>query len=178
MNNFCSSPSASFLLLYVYTHACVCTCMWRPSFCPSDSLFMRQALSLAWSLPGRLGWLASEPLESARLCSRCWDYKPSYFLCGCWALAGVLMFVWWALPHHFLFKAFLCSQEEGNPILAVLTLETSLCCAAKASLMLVPTLGGGGARCLAPHLAAVVCLCWFSELQEVQLLAQCEQGSS
>lgn len=65
---------------------------------------------------------------------------------------------------------------RGNPILAVLALETGLCCAAKASLMLVPALGG--ARCPAPHLAAVVCLCWFSELQEVQLLAQCEQGSS
>lgn len=42
---------------------------------------------------------------------------------------------------------------RGNPILAVLALETGLCCAAKASLMLVPALGG--ARCPAPHLAAV-----------------------
>lgn len=115
MNNFCSSPFrslSSFLLLYVYTRACVCTCMWRPSFCPSGSLFMRQALSLAWSLPGRLGCLASEPLESAHLCSRCWDYKPSYFLCGCWALTRVLMLVWRALPHHFYLRHFYAPKRK------------------------------------------------------------------
>lgn len=62
-------------------------------------------------------------------------------------------------------------------MLAALVLETGLCCVAKASLMLVPP-ECCGERCPAPHLAVVVCLCWLSELQEVQLLAQCNQGSS
>lgn len=54
--------------------------------------------------------------------------------------------------------------------LAALVLETGLCCVAKASLTLVPPerWGEGGSG---PHLAAAVCLGWFSELQEVQLLA-------
>lgn len=98
------------------------------------------------------------------------------------------LFLMWVLGSHsgphacvagssppLLFEAFLCSQEKNT--LAALVLETGLCCVAKASLTLVPPerWRGGGSG---PHLAAAVCLGWFSELQEVQLLAQCNQGSS
>lgn len=99
------------------------------------------------------------------------------------------LFLMWVLGSHsgpracvagssppLLFKAFLCSQEKNT--LAALVLETDrlvLCSQGQPHACASWVLGGGGSG---PHLAAAVCLGWFSELQEVQLLAQCNQGFS
>lgn len=95
------------------------------------------------------------------------------------------LFLLWVLGSHsgphacvagssppFLFKAFLCYQEEkhfgfGDRLV--------LCSQGQPHACASWVLGGAGSG---PHLAAAVCLGWFSELQEVQLLAQCNQGSS
>lgn len=53
----------------------VCTCKWRSEvnlMCQSSYAtyldFLRQSLSLAWSLPNRRGWLAAKPQGFAYLC--------------------------------------------------------------------------------------------------------------
>lgn len=75
----------------VYVHVCTLLedgIQSRVSFNPP--CFLRQGISLAWSLPNSLGWLASDSRTTACFCLQCWEYQsvPScltlFFRCDFW----------------------------------------------------------------------------------------------